>query len=70
MNQKTLLIVGGALVVVAFLLGFVPQYLNGRDLNNQLEAVRQQLASEREKSQMDELGLLCGHVYLETNLKN
>jgi len=70
MNQKTLLIVGGALVVVAFLFGFVPQYLNGRDLNNQLEAVRQQLASEREKSQMDELGLLCGHVYLETNLKN
>jgi hypothetical protein len=27
MNQKTLLIVGGALVVGAFLLGFVPQYL-------------------------------------------
>jgi hypothetical protein len=27
MNRKTLLIVGGSLVVAAFLLGFVPQYL-------------------------------------------
>ena len=70
MNQKTLLIVGGGLVVAAFLLGFVPQYLKARDLDNQLGAARQQFDSEREKTQMDELGLLCGYVYLETNLKN
>ena len=70
MNQKTYLIAGAALVVAAFLLGFVPQYLKGKALDNQLGAIRQQLNSEREKSQMDELGLLCGHVYLETNLKN
>jgi hypothetical protein len=70
MSQKMRLIVGGALVVAAFLLGFVPQYLKGRALDNQLSAVRQQLNSEHEKSQMDELGLLCGHVYLETSLKN
>ena len=70
MNRKTLLIAGGALVVGAFLLGFVPQYLKARDLDNQLGAFRQQLNSEREKSQMDELALLCGYAYLETNLKN
>jgi hypothetical protein len=70
MSQKMRLIVGGALVVAAFLLGFVPQYLKGRALDNQLSAVRQQLNSEHEKLQMDELGLLCGHVYLETSLKN
>jgi hypothetical protein len=70
MNRKTLLIVGGSLVVAAFLLGFVPQYLKARDLANQLGAERQQLNSERDKSQMDELGLLCGYVYLHTNLKN
>jgi hypothetical protein len=70
MNQKTLLIVGGGLVVATFLLGFVPQYLKARDLDNQLGAARQQFGSEREKTQMDELGLLCGYVYLETNLKN
>jgi hypothetical protein len=56
--------------VVAFLLGFVPQYLKARNLNNQLGALRQQLDSERGKSQMDELALLCGYAYLETNLKN
>lgn len=67
MNRKALLIVAGSLVVVAFLLGFVPQYLKVRDLANQL---REQLNSERDKSQMDELGLLCGYVYLQTNLKN
>jgi hypothetical protein len=70
MSQKMRLIVGGALVVAAFLLGFVPQYLKGRALDNQLSAVRQQLNSEHEKSQMDELGLLAGHVYLETSLRN
>lgn len=70
MNRKTLAIAGGALVVAAFLLGFVPQYLKNRDLHNQLGALRQQLDSEREKSQMDELALLCGYAYLETNLKN
>jgi hypothetical protein len=70
MNRKTLLIVGGSLVVAAFLLGFVPQYLKARDLANQLGAERQQLNSERDKSQMDELGLLCGYVYLQTSLKN
>lgn len=70
MNRKTLLIAGGALVAGAFLLGFVPQYLKARDLDNQLDALRQQLNSEREKSQMDKLALLCGYAYLETNLKN
>ena len=70
MNRKLCLIVGAVLVVAAFLLGFVPQYLKGRDLESQLSAVRQQLNSEREKSQMDELGLLSGHIYLETDLKN
>ncbi len=48
MNRKTLLIAGGALVVGAFLLGFVPQYLKARDLDNQLSAFRQQLNSEQE----------------------
>lgn len=70
MNQKMLLIVGGGLVVAAFLLGFVPQNLKVRELDNQLGLARQQLDSERAKTQMDELGLLCGYIYLETNLKN
>ena len=70
MNRKTILMVGGVLVLAAFLLGFIPQYVKTRDLDNQLGAVQQQLNSEREKSQMAALGLLCGYIYLETNLKN
>lgn len=70
MNRKLFLIVGAVLVVAALLLGFIPQYLKNRDLESQLSVVRQQLESEREKSQMDELDLLCGRVYLETDLKN
>ena len=56
--------------MAAFVLGFVPQYVKARDLASQLGAERQQLNSDREKSQMDELGLLCGYVYLQANLKN
>jgi hypothetical protein len=70
MNRKLCLIVGAVLVVAAFLLGFVPQYLKSRDRDSQLSAVRQQLDSEREKSQMDELALLSGHVYLEADINN
>ncbi len=63
-------IVIGALVVAAFLLGFVPRYRKGKALEDQLGEVKQRLNAERDEAQMDELGLLCGRVYLETNLKN
>lgn len=70
MNRRIVLIAGGALLLAAFLLGFVPQYIKRGDVQNQLDSTRQELTMEREKSQMDEIGLLIGYVYLETNLKN
>ena len=70
MNRKIGLIAGAVFVVAVFLLGFVPQYMKVRALDNQLSVAREQLNSERGKSQMDQLGLLCGRIYLETNLKN
>jgi len=70
MNLKMSFIVGTVLLLAAFLLGFIPQYLKGRALDSQLSAVRQQLILEREHAQMGELGLLCGHVYLESSLSN
>ena len=70
MSPKTIAIVGGTLVVAAFLLGFVPEYLKSRDLESQLNASRQDLASERAKLQGDDLDLLIGYVYLQTSLKN
>ena len=70
MIRKIRLVVGGVLLAGGFLLGFVPHYLKAKALDSQLGAARQQLNAERERSQMEELGLLCGHVYLETSLKN
>ena len=70
MNQKTIGIVGGVLIVAAFLLGFVPQYLKSRNLEKQLNSTRQELASQGVKLQGDDLDLLIGYVYLQTNLKN
>lgn len=70
MSRKTSVIIVGSLVVVAFLLGFIPQYLRSRDLESRLNSSRQELTSERIKVQGDELDLLIGYVYLETNQKN
>jgi hypothetical protein len=63
MNPKTMVIVAGSLVVVAFLLGFFPQYLKSRNLENQLDSIRPKL-------QADDVDLLVGYIYLQTNLKN
>ncbi len=70
MNQKTLWIAGVTLLIVGFLLGFVPQFGKGRDLQKQLDEARHEIAAGREKMQKQELGLLIGQVYLETNRKN
>ncbi|MEO8596488.1 MAG: hypothetical protein ABI759_24430 [Candidatus Solibacter sp.] len=70
MNRKTLLIVGGSLTVAAFLLGFVPQYRKVKDLEDQLDATRQELKLEQSKLQMADLSLLIGLVYGEGNLRN
>jgi hypothetical protein len=70
MSRKTVVIIVGSLVVAAFLLGFIPQYLKSRDLEGQLNSARQELAGEQAKLQGDELDLLIGYVYLQTNQKN
>lgn len=63
MNQKTIWIAGGVLIVAAFLLGFIPQYVKVRDLDSQLGTTRRQL-------QMREVDLLIGRVFLDTSQKN
>ncbi len=70
MNPKTLWVGGLSLLVVGFLLGFLPQYLKVRTLQQQLEEARSDIAKRSEDVQRQELGLLIGHVYLETNRKN
>ncbi len=70
MQRKAFLIAGGILLVGAFLIGFVPQYRKAGELESQLATNRKELSAERLNSQLDELGLLIGRVYLEANLKN
>jgi hypothetical protein len=70
MTAKTGLVIGGILVVAAFLGGFIPEYLDNRQLHDQLEAIRQQTASTQERSAADSAALQIGYVYLQTNLKN
>lgn len=69
-NRMKVLLVGASLVVVAFLLGLIPEFLKVRDLNMQLNSARQQLDVERQKLQSDKLDLLIGYIYLQTNVKN
>ena len=70
MSRRTLLITGASLLIVGFLLGFIPQYLTNRSLNGQSAAARAETDSVRAQMRLDELGLLTGRIYLETNLKN
>lgn len=70
MNQRTIWIVCGSLVLGAFLVGFVPQYLKTKGVESRLSATHQELNSARDTLQKDELALLIGYVYLETNMKN
>ncbi len=70
MSRKTVVIIVGSLVVAAFLLGFIPEYLKSRSLGSQLSSARQEVATQQAKLQGDELDLLIGYVYLQTSQKN
>lgn len=70
MNRQTWLIVGGVLLLAAFLVGFIPEYMRAGNLASQLEAAQQQNTQLQGRVQMDELGLLAGRVYLDANQKN
>jgi hypothetical protein len=62
MNMRTLAI-GAALVVVAFLVGFIPQSRKASQLQDELAQARTNVTS-------DELALSIGSVYLQASLKN
>ena len=70
MRGKTTVIIAGVLILAAFLLGYVPQYQKSRDLESQLNSTRHELALASVKTAGDQLDLLIGYVYLETNQKN
>ena len=64
------LIGGAALLLAAFLLGFVPQYRTASGLRGELRAAQEEAASLRLKAHLAELRDLVGLTYLESNAKN
>src|ERR1700730_9161954 len=60
---KNTIIVAGALVIVAFLAGFLPSYAKGKRLENDLRQARQE-------NRMAQLRDLAGLAYLQASQKN
>jgi hypothetical protein len=61
--KNRLVIVVAALIVVAFLLGFIPQYVKAHNLENELRAAQQANAGA-------ELRDLIAQAYVQANQKN
>ncbi len=59
-----------ALLVVAFLLGFVPQYLNNARASVDLQARDQQIVQLQRQATLSRLRDLASLLYLETTRKN
>jgi hypothetical protein len=69
MTRKHLLIFA-AVVTAALLIGYIPQFLKARALNQQVEMVRQQLAGCQSRARVAGLRDLMGLAYVEVNQKN
>ena len=70
MTLRTKLIAAAAVLVVVFLVGFVPQYGRTRALRNEVDSGQEHIASMQRKLKFAELRDLMGLVYLEMNQKN
>jgi hypothetical protein len=69
-NMKNRLIPWLALLLVGFLVGFVPQYNKMRRLGSELESVKQQLSSCQLGSRLSQLRDTAALIYLEATRKN
>ena len=70
MSAKWKIIGLSALVLAVFLAGFVPQFVNKRRLQNELEDVGDRLSTARLQIEIDQLRTLAGHMLLETSRQN
>src|SRR5688572_14640505 len=70
MTLRTKLIAAAAVLVVVFLVGFVPQYGRARALRTEVDSGQEHIASMQRKLKFAELRDLMGLVYLEMNQKN
>lgn len=64
------LVVWLILLLVGFLLGFIPQYRHARELQSEIASSRQQLASSEIKEQLCAIRDAAALAYLEVTRKN
>lgn len=64
------IIVGAALVAGVFLLGFVPQFLEKRRLQVQLDDTQLRLSTAERQIEIDEIRSLAGRMLLEASRQN
>ena len=70
MAPKWKIIVGAAVIVGIFLLGFVPQFLEKRRLQAQLDDTRLRLSTAERQIDIDEIRSLAGRMLLEASRQN
>jgi hypothetical protein len=70
MDRKRSIALVVLLLVVAFLLGFFPQYLRARRIEQQLQESGQQLAQCRLQNELSQVRDLSSMMYFETTRKN
>ena len=70
MNSKWKLIAGGLAILAAFLLGFVPEFLQKRRVQNDLETTQTRLVAAQQQKAIDEIRMMAGRILLEASRKN
>lgn len=68
--MKNKLILWVVLLLIGFLVGFVPQYTKGQRAQSELESARQQLSSCQAGNRVAQLRDTAALMYLETTQKN
>jgi len=69
-DAKWKLIAGAVVIAVVFLIGFVPQFLEKRRLEVELEAANARLATAQLQIVIDDLRELSGRMLLEASRQN
>jgi len=56
--------------MAAFVIGFVPQFLQKRQVQNDLETTRARFAIAQQQNAVDEIRMMAGRILLEASRKN
>jgi hypothetical protein len=69
-NTKAKIIGGGIVIVAVFLSGYVPQFLDKRRVQAELDDAQVRLSGAHRQIELDEIRRLAGKMLLEASRKN